>query len=59
MSTVPHHIPEGRIKLTYEEYAELPDDGTRHEILDGELAVTPAPTTRHQAVSRDLGSILR
>jgi Uma2 family endonuclease len=26
----------------------LPDDGKRYEVLDGELFVTPAPSTRHQ-----------
>jgi Uma2 family endonuclease len=39
-------------RLSIREYADLPDDGKRYEILDGELAVTPAPTTRHQRVSR-------
>src|SRR5437879_13896109 len=54
MSRVPGRIPPGPIKLTYEDYAELPDDGRRYEILDGELEVSPAPSTRHQAVSRNL-----
>lgn len=37
-----------RVGLTYEDYCALPDDGRRYEILAGELAVTPAPTPRHQ-----------
>lgn len=45
--------------LTYADYLELPDnEGTRCEILDGDLAVTPSPRTRHQRVSRNLHRIL-
>jgi Uma2 family endonuclease len=58
MSPVPDRIPAGRIRLTYEDYVELPDDGRRYEILDGELEVTPSPTTVHQRVSRKLLRIL-
>ena len=29
----------------------LPDDGKRHEIIDGVHYVTPSPVTRHQAIS--------
>jgi Uma2 family endonuclease len=35
---------------TYAEYARLPDDGNRYEVIDGEVVVTPAPSTRHQHV---------
>lgn len=38
----------------YEAYAGLPTDGQRYEIIDGELLVSPAPSTRHQTVSRRL-----
>lgn len=58
MNPVPERVPEGRIALTYAEYAELPNDGRRYEILDGELAATPAPAPRHQGVSRNLQRIL-
>jgi len=51
MSRVPDRIPPGPIKLTYEDYVDLPDDGKRYEILDGELEVSPAPAPRHQGVS--------
>jgi len=43
-----------RRKLTYEDYLHLPDDGRRHEILDGEHYVTAAPYPRHQAILGDL-----
>jgi Uma2 family endonuclease len=41
-------------KLTYEDYVNLPDDGRRYEILDGELVVSRSPTSRHQLVSHNL-----
>jgi Uma2 family endonuclease len=37
----------------------LPDDGRRHEVLDGELFVTPAPSWRHQEVIEALYPKLR
>ena len=58
MGTVPERIPIGRIRLTYEDYVELPDDGRRYEILDGDLEVTPSPTTTQQRVSRKLLRLL-
>ena len=35
---------------TIEELLALPDDGLRHELLDGVHVVTPAPALPHQAV---------
>ncbi len=54
----PKTIAGGRIHLTYADYLELPDDGKRYEILDGELAVTPAPVLQHQRVSRRIQRLL-
>lgn len=36
--------------LTYEDYAALPNDGKRYEILDGVLFVTAAPSRTHQRI---------
>jgi Uma2 family endonuclease len=43
-----HDLPR---KLTYDDYVLIPEDGQRHEILDGEHYVSPAPLTRHQRIS--------
>src|ERR1041384_2877769 len=45
--------------LTYADYAALPDDGKRYELLDGELVLKPAPTPYHQIILGNLVSILR
>jgi Uma2 family endonuclease len=47
-----------RVRLTYEDYAALPDDGRRYELHEGELSVTPAPGTRHQETLLNLAVIL-
>lgn len=41
-------------QFTYEDYLLFPDDGKRHELIDGDHYVTPAPTTKHQRVSANL-----
>lgn len=45
---------DGAVKLTYQEYRLFPDDGRRHEIIDGEHYVSPSPNTNHQSVSRHI-----
>jgi Uma2 family endonuclease len=41
-------------RLTYDDFVLFPDDGKRHEIIDGEHIVTPAPNVRHQVLVRRL-----
>ena len=36
------------LRLTYDDFLLFPDDGKRHEIIDGEHYVTPSPNLRHQ-----------
>jgi Uma2 family endonuclease len=45
-------------KLTYEDFLSFPDDGRRHELIDGDHYVTPSPLVRHQRVSGALFSAL-
>jgi len=58
VSTFTQSIPHGKIVLTYDDYCDLPNDRNRYEILDGELSVTPAPTTKHQISLGNLHRIL-
>ena len=37
-------------RLTYDDYLRFPDDGQRHEIIEGEHYVTPPPVIRHQRI---------
>jgi len=47
------------VKLTYDDFVLFPDDGRRHELIDGEHYVTPSPSTRHQSISGNLHFLLR
>lgn len=49
---------ETSTRLTYEDYLLLPNDGRRHEIIDGEHYVNPAPAPKHQIVSMNLSGTL-
>jgi len=42
------------VKLTYDDFVLFPDDGLRHELIDGEHYVTPSPTRKHQKVLGNL-----
>lgn len=47
-----HH--QAKDSFNYERYCALPEDGRRYQVLEGELDVTPAPSTFHQGISRNL-----
>jgi Uma2 family endonuclease len=38
-------------RLTYDDYVLFPDDGRRHELIDGKHYVTPSPNLRHQVLA--------
>ncbi len=47
-----HEVSAARsVKLTYDDFLLFPDDGKRHELIDGEHYVTPSPNIRHQRIS--------
>lgn len=41
-------------KWTYDDWARLPDDRTRYEVIDGELYMTPPPSISHQFATANL-----
>lgn len=43
-------VGSGAQRWTYEDLQRLPEDGKRHEIIDGEHFVMSAPGYRHQAI---------
>jgi Uma2 family endonuclease len=44
---------------TYKDYAALPDDGHRYEIVDGVLYMAPSPNRSHQNTAFEIASYLR
>src|SRR5687768_12446077 len=47
-------MADSATKLTYEDFVLFPDDGKRHELIDGEHFVTPSPNQRHQSAVMNL-----
>lgn len=47
-----------RTHYTVQDYEGFPDDGTRYEIIEGDLYMTPAPSLDHQDLSGRLHLIL-
>jgi Uma2 family endonuclease len=52
-------MPAMRPVTTIEELWALPEDGQRHELLDGVHVVTPSPGYRHQDILGALFTLLR
>jgi Uma2 family endonuclease len=51
--------PETLTNFTYDDLLEMPDDGRRYEILDGELIVNASPIPRHQIITFNVATMLR
>ena len=45
-------------EFTREDLDAMPDDGHRHELLDGSIVMTPSPGYRHQRMSLRLAVLL-
>jgi len=54
----PTRPPSTGVKLTYDDLVHFPDDGKRHELIDGEHYVTPSPNTRHQRIVLTLAGLI-
>jgi Uma2 family endonuclease len=52
------HMPQLERYWTVADLEDLPDDGNRYEVIDGELFVTPAPALKHQEAAFQLGRVL-
>ena len=44
------------VRFNYDDFLLFPDDGKRHEIIDGDHFMTPSPNTKHQSVSFNLAA---
>jgi Uma2 family endonuclease len=53
------YMPALNQEWTVDDLLDLPDDGNRYEVIDGELFVTPAPALRHQEAMFELAVLLR
>jgi Uma2 family endonuclease len=61
-TTAPHPtdpIPELGSPLTYADLRDMPEDGNRYEIIDGEPVVSPAPSLTHAEVVARLFFLIR
>ncbi len=47
-------VHDGVQKLTYQDLLAVPEDGRRHEVMDGTHVALPSPILRHQDASRHI-----
>lgn len=50
--------PASDVKLTYDDFVHFPEDGKRHELIDGEHVVTPSPNAKHQTIVLNLAVLI-
>ena len=51
-------MPTLKRRWTADDLEDLPDDGQRYEVIDGELFVTPSPSLPHQRAVWELARLL-
>jgi len=51
-------MPAVEVKYTYRDLRSTPDDGKRYELFEGNLIVSPVPTTSHQIAVANLFLLL-
>ncbi|MEZ6060046.1 MAG: Uma2 family endonuclease [Planctomycetaceae bacterium] len=54
MSIFQSSEPKVKVRLTYDDLVQFPEDGRRHEIIDGVHYMSPSPVPYHQVLSREL-----
>jgi Uma2 family endonuclease len=47
-------MPTLKRRWTADDLRDLPGDGKRYEVIDGELFVTPAPSWEHQRAAAEV-----
>jgi Uma2 family endonuclease len=46
------------VKYTYQDLRSTPDDGKRYELFEGDIIVSPSPTTLHQSTVLNIAMIV-
>ncbi|HEX4347733.1 MAG TPA: Uma2 family endonuclease [Vicinamibacterales bacterium] len=49
---------DSHVKVTYDDFLLFPDDGNRHELIEGEHYLSPSPNIKHQAILINLVGLL-
>jgi len=46
------------LRMTADEFFDLPDDGYRYELVQGVVVMSPSPSVRHQAIAMEIAGQL-
>jgi len=59
LSSLYHKHMGARTLVTFEQFEQFPDDGMKHELLQGEHIVVPPPKSRHTRIQQKIQDVLR